>query len=164
MNKGYKVPQWFNRIKPGSHGATPAQKRLWRIVAEQVKQEDWEQSPHCRGCDRYLNHWNEGHAGHFKRYSLCHSWFKFDHRNICLVCPGCNMTDDGPALFRMGAQLINKYGPDHLEWIETENLKYQGQKMQTWEIVNKVAALRPDLTSFDPRPFEDDDNNEDDKL
>lgn len=56
------------------------------------------------------------------------------------------MLDDGPALFAMGSSLLDKYGPEHLEWIETENAKYQGVKMQTWEIVEKVAQLAPHLS------------------
>lgn len=70
------------------------------------------------------------------------------------------MKDDGPALFNMGAALLDKYGPDHLNWIETENAKFRGVKMQTWEIVNKVKELAPHL-SFDPRPqFEDEDEDD----
>ena len=149
INKGYKVPSWFNSIKPGSHGNTPAQKRLWRVVAEDLKQREWEEYPNCRGCGKPLNHWNEGHAAHFKRFSLCNSWFKFEAKNLCLTCPACNFIDDGPVYYAIGEYLTEKYGPDHLQWIETENAKYRGVKMQTWDIVKKVEEIAPYLVTND---------------
>ena len=149
MSKGYKPPKWFTRIPLGSHGSTPAQKRLWWVVSRKVRQDDWKEWPYCRACEFPIEDWTKAQAGHFKRYSICHSWFKFEPKNITLIHAGCNTRDDGADYYRIGEHLIAKYGKNHLKWIEEENKKYSGQKMQEWEIVDKVADLAPHLVDFD---------------
>lgn len=145
--KGYKVPPWFNSIKPGSHGATPAQKRLWRIVSETYRQQDWEVSPHCRTCDLYLPSWKDGQCGHFIAYSLCHAWFKYHRKNLALQCSTCNgnfhKTNTIGGRFLSYLKLI--YGLDIEASLIKENEYYRGAKMEEWQIVEYAAKLRPDL-------------------
>lgn len=45
----------------------------------------------------------------------------------------------------MGEELKRRYGDDVLERIHADNLKNRGVKIQDWEVVELVAALRPDL-------------------
>ena len=96
-------------------------------------------------CSKRLDDWHDGQLAHFKRYSVCNSWFKFARINLALSCPGCNQNDDGLVGFRFGEELKRRHGDDVIERIEAENLKYRGQKMEEWQIVDKVATLRPDL-------------------
>lgn len=135
------------KIKPGSHGSTPAQKRLWKVCSDTWRKEDWEQDPHCRACGVHLESWQEGHLGHFKKFSLCHSWYKFSRENLAIICAFCNYVDDGPTLYAFGNYLCDKYGPNHINRIEIENESYRGVKMQEWEIVEKAAEIAPHLVS-----------------
>jgi hypothetical protein len=143
--KGYVVPAWFNAIPLGSHGSNPAQKRLWKVCSDTYRLEDWTEDPRCRACGTELESWKDGHLGHFKKYSLCNSWFKFDRMNLSLICPACNYLDDGPTLFAFGNYLCDKYGPNHIARIEIENEAQRGKKMEVWEIVAKVQEIAPHL-------------------
>lgn len=145
QNKGYTPPNWFKAIKPGSHGSTPSQKRLWRVVSETYREADWKEWPHCRGCGKQLASWKDGQLGHFKRYSLCNAWMKVERKNLLTICAACNFIDDGPVYAAMAIHLEEKYGPDIIEWIEDQNLKMKGQKMQEWAIVDYAARIAPHL-------------------
>lgn len=145
-NNGYKVPKWFKSIKPGAHGSTPSQKRVWRVVSETYKKQDWEKHGHyCPLCTRHIPDWKTGNLSHFKRYSLCNSFFKYSRINTCLTCAGCNLLDDGPMYVALAFVLQQRHGEDVLEQIDTQNGTFRGQKMQEWELVDYVARLRPDL-------------------
>lgn len=143
--KGYQAPDWFFAIKPGSHGSTPAQKRLWRVVSEFVRQRDFlRYNGRCVSCSHVFGHWKEAQAGHYMPFSICHSWYKFNPENIHAECASCNT-----ALYRSGAhighafgeELKRRYGPDILTKIAANNQKYRGQKMETWEIVDTAAKF-----------------------
>lgn len=153
--KGYRPPEWFNNITPGGHGSTIAQKRLWRVVSEFVRQRDHERyGGRCVSCAAVLSHWRDGHAGHYLPFSICHSWYKFDTENIHLQCAGCNM-----ALYRsgahighaMGEELKRRYGADILARIPANNERFRGQKMELWEIVATAERLLKDIRHL-PRP------------
>lgn len=146
INRGYKPPKWFNAIPYGSHGSTPAQKRYWKVISDTYREQDWtEHNGKCVSCNTRLEHWKDGDLAHFKKYSVCHSWFKFQRENLALSCKGCNQRDDGLVGFRFGEELKRRYHECIIDWIEKTNEAFRGQKMETWEIVEKVAKLRPDL-------------------
>ena len=145
MVKGYTTPHWFNAIKPGSHGATPAQKRYWRVVSETYRKEDFETYGKCVSCGGRFERWEDGQLGHYKAWSVCHSWFKYERKNLALQCGGCNRRSDGPTNDAFRQELQRRWGDDIANWINTENEKYRGEKMEEWQIVHRVATLRPDL-------------------
>lgn len=145
-HKAYKTPTWFNAIPYGSHGSTPAQKRLWWVISQTYRKDDWEQyDQRCGSCGKQLDHWQDGDLAHFKKYSVCNGWFKFERKNLALSCKGCNRLDDGVVGHAFGEELKRRYGANHIKWIEEENLKHRGKKIETWEVVDIVAKLRPDL-------------------
>lgn len=144
--KGYKPPKWFTSIKPGSHGNTPAQKKHWKIVSETYRKEDWEKyNGKCVSCETRLERWEDGQLAHFKAWSVCNSWFKYERKNLALSCPNCNRLSDGVVGLRFAKELQRRHGDHILDWIESENEKYRGQKMEVWELVDKTAKLRPEL-------------------
>lgn len=146
LSKGYKPPKWFTRIKPGGHGNTPAQKRLWRVVSETYRQEDIDRwGAFCPCCGKPFETYHDAQLGHWLRYSLCNSWMKFERVNLAAICPGCNYLDDAITLQKLGEALRLRYGEDTLLFIEQENLRMRGKKIETWAIVDYVARLRPDL-------------------
>lgn len=148
--KGYKPPKWFQKIKPGGHGSTPAQKRLWRVVSEFVRRRDFELYGTCVSCFHRFENWQEAQAGHWLPYSLCNSFYKFDPTfNIAAQCSACNsnLHRSGAHIgHAMGEELKRRHGQGVLEVIQSDNLRFRGMKMETWAIVDYVARLRPDLT------------------
>lgn len=144
--KGYKTPSWFNSITLGSHGNNPAQKRHWKVVSDTYRKADWEKyNGKCVSCETRLERWEDGQLAHYKAWSVCNSFFKYERKNLALSCPNCNRLSDGVVGTRFAIELQKRHGKDILDWIETENLKYRGIKMEKHEHVDKVAKLRPDL-------------------
>jgi len=144
--KGYKPPKWFMSLPPGGHGSTPAQKKFWKVVSDTYRQEDFEKyGGKCVSCPTRLERWQDGQLAHWKAWSVCNSWFKYERANLALSCPNCNRLSDGTIGHTFGEELKRRHGEHILDWIETENLKYRGQKMEVAQIVDKVISLRPDL-------------------
>lgn len=144
--KGYQVPKWFKSLPLGSHGSSPAQKKYWKVVSDTYRKEDFEKyGGKCVSCETTLERWQDGQLAHFKAWSVCNSWFKFERKNLALSCPNCNRLSDGMVGLKFAQELQRRHGDDILEWIETENLKYRGQKLEVSECVDKLSQLRPDL-------------------
>lgn len=139
------VPKWFNKIPYGSHGNTPHTKRLWKVISDTYREEDFNRSPHCPCCGLKFNHWSEGHLGHWLRYSLCKGWMKFERVNLALICPGCNRKDDAITLKKMGEELQMRHGGDILDYIEQTNNLMKPTRIEPWQAVDYVEKLRPDL-------------------
>ena len=141
-NKGYKVPDWFRSIPLGSHGSNPTQKKYWKVVSNFVRQRDFKKyHGKCVSCSLRLPSWDAGQAAHYKAYSVCNSFFKYEVSQIAFSCPSCNHRADGVVGHAFAEELKRRYGENHLEWIEKENLKYHGVKMEDWEIVSRVEKL-----------------------
>lgn len=140
--KGFKVPKWFMSIPVGSHGSNPVQKRYWKVISNFVRQRDFEKyNGKCVSCSARLERWQDGDAAHFKRYSVCNSYFKYNEKNIALSCKHCNHNDDGVVGYNFGQTLIKRYDKNHIAWIEKENLKWRGVKLENYEIVERVEKL-----------------------
>lgn len=139
--KGYKPPTWFTAIKPGGHGNTPAQKRYWRLVSIAVRVEDFEKYRRCVSCKRAFDTWQEGQAGHYKAWANCNGFFKYERKNLALICTHCNHISDGPTNERFLTEMQHRHGHDFPEWVERENLKHKGEKMEVWEIVERATPL-----------------------
>lgn len=141
-NKGYKPPSWFMSIPLGSHGNNPTQKRYWKVISNFVRQRDFNKyNGRCVSCKVKLERWQDGDAAHFKKYSVCNSYFKFHPDNIALSCKMCNQREDGVVGYNFGKELERRYGDKHIAWIEKENEKYRGQKLENHEIVARVEKL-----------------------
>lgn len=150
----YEPPKWFKRIKLtySEHGNTTAQKRLWRVVTNTYRKEEWETyGENCPICGIHLPSWKDGQMLHWFRYSLCNNWLKWERKNMVFGCAGCNKKDDSITAWKIGEILKMRYGDDNLLWIEKENLRLQKQKtkIETWHIVDYVARMRPDLVQED---------------
>jgi hypothetical protein len=144
--KGYKPPKWFTSLPAGSHGNTPAQKKAWKAISQLVRRRDFEQyGGKCVSCPTRLSDWREGDCGHYKAWSVCHGFFKYEVSNLALQCKGCNRLSDGTVGTRFGIELQRRYGKSHLDWLEKENEKHRGEKLEEWLLVELTAKLRPDL-------------------
>lgn len=56
----------------------------------------------------------------------------------------CNHRDDGVVGHAYGEELKRRHGDDIIEWIEKENAKYHGKKLETIKIV-EMAREAVDL-------------------
>jgi hypothetical protein len=148
VKKGYKTPAWFNAIPVGSHGNTPAQKRYWKVTSDFVRQRDFEKSKRCVSCSAFLDDWRDGDAAHYRAWSVCNAWFKYEVTNIALSCKNCNRLSDGSIGFAFGEELKKRHGEDHLKWIEKENLKHRGEKLEDWLIVERVGKMLDENPNF----------------
>lgn len=141
-SKGYQPPKWFTSIKLGSHGSTPAQKKYWKITSDKYRKEDFERyKGKCVSCPTRLKRWQDGQLAHYKAWSICNSWFKYERMNLALSCANCNRLSDGVTGMAFGKELQRRHGATVLAWIEEKNKEYRGQKMEVWEIVEKTQAL-----------------------
>lgn len=141
-NRGYQVPSWFKSLKPGSHGATLAQKKYWRVVSETIRQEEFIQyGGRCVSCPRILLSWKDGQCGHYKAWSVCNGFFKYERKNLALICSHCNKISDGPINEAFKRELQRRHGESIIDWINTENQKYHNTKMELWEIVERTAKI-----------------------
>jgi hypothetical protein len=146
--KGYQVPKWFTSIPLGSHGNNPTQKRYWKVTSDFVRQRDHRKYGKCVSCHKHMETWQEGDCGHYRAWSICNSWFKYDLTNLALQCKGCNRLSDGVVGHKFGETLKKRHGQHHLKWIEATNLQCRGMKMEKWEIVEKVEKLIEDNPWF----------------
>lgn len=141
-HKGYKPPKWFTSLKPGSHGSTPTQKKYWKVVSDTYRKEDFERyGGKCVSCPARLERWEDGQLAHYKAWSVCNAWFKYERKNLALSCSNCNRLSDGIVGHNFGEELKRRHGDKILDWIQSENEKYRGQKMEVWEIVERVTGL-----------------------
>lgn len=147
QRKAYKVPSWFSKLKPGSHGNTPSQKKAWKVVSDYVRERDWKKYyGFCAdGCGTRIEDWRNGDCGHYLAWSVCHGLFKYELTNLVLQSSNCNRRSDGVIGHGLGEELKCRYNEGHLDWIELENEKYRGKKIEEWELVEMVSKLRPDL-------------------
>lgn len=143
VTRGYVVPSWFKGIKAsGGHGATTAQKKLWKLVSISVRVEDFEKyNAKCVSCPARLERWQDGQAAHYRAWSISNGFFKYERTNLALSCPHCNRVNDGPIGREFGDELMRRYGTNHLEWIAKENEAHRGEKMEEWQIVEKAEPL-----------------------
>lgn len=145
----YVAPDWFRALPAtGSHGSNANQKKLWRVVTDYVRQRDFKAHLPCPGCGKHFSAWQESQAGHFKAWAVCKGMFKFDVRNLAAICAGCNSFGDGVTNYRFGVEMNRRFGAGHTEWIDKENLKHEGEKMDlpllvsyAEEILKKKEAL-----------------------
>ncbi len=145
-NNGYKPPKWFMSIPYGSHGNTPTQKRLWWVISQKYREDDFKKyRGKCVSCDRVLADWKDGDLAHFKKYSVCNSWFKFERKNLALSCKKCNSRDDGVVGHAFGEELKRRYGAYIIDWIQKTNICFHGQKIEDWKIVEMVERIDPSL-------------------
>lgn len=145
----YKVPDWYNKIKPSKgHGSGVVQQRAWRVVSEYVRQRDFNKYRKCVSCPHVFQDWKEGQAGHYHPFTLCHGIYKFDPENIFLQCAPCNSNFHKKNI--IGANFVSEIrrrsGIQNItEIIEQTSEAYRGQKIENWTLVEMVARLAPHL-------------------
>jgi len=128
-------------IPAGSHGSNPVQKRLWKLTSDFVRICDFETHGACASCCNRMESWQDGHCGHYKAWSVCNNYFKYDRMNLSLQCPNCNRLSDGVVGTRFGMTLRKRHGDGHLDNIESKNKSYQGGRFESMKLVDMAREL-----------------------
>lgn len=141
--RSQKVPDWFSQLpwKSSDHGSNANQRRLWRLVSEYVRQRDFELYGYCAACKTPFTCWQEGQAGHFKAWSRCSGMFKYNEKNLALICAGCNRFGDGVTNANFAVEMQRRHGEDYVEWITAMNLAHKDSRLDTEEIVKYAQEI-----------------------
>ena len=138
----YEIPDWFKALPAtGGHGSNAHQKRLWKVVSEYVRERDFKKYGCCVSCKGRFTSWRDGQAGHFRAWSVCNGMFKFNEKNLALICGTCNFISDGVINARFTDEMRRRHGEDFVEWVDLENSKHRGTKMELPEIVAYAEAI-----------------------
>ena len=137
----WKPPAWFMVIPLGSHGNNPIQKRLWKLTSDFVRIFDWELYGVCASCGKKIQHWQDGDCGHYKAWSVCNNYFKFDKRNLALQCSNCNRLSDGSIGHNFGETLKKRRGDHILQSIENHKYNLHGGKLENIKLVQLAKEM-----------------------
>lgn len=158
VNKGLKRPKrgeeaWIRAIPPShAHGSGTLQQRLWRLVSDYVRLRDWHQfEGKCIATGKYIPHWTQGNAGHFKAYSKCNGIYKFDVRNIHLQAASSNVWGTMDDWFSYAEELQRRHGITKI-MIDAENQRTSLKSLSTENIVNQMKRLLADIGDLKEQP------------
>lgn len=114
-----KLPKWLNKIPQGTHGSGIAQKKLWRVCSDYVRIKDFYQFGTCISCGKRFTHWRDGQCCHFRAYSVCRGYSKWETNNLFLGCSACNTAYDSNLVGKRFAEgIVERYGKQRLEQLE----------------------------------------------
>lgn len=158
VNKGLKALKrdkeaWIRAIPPSpAHGSGTLQQRLWRLVSDYVRIRDWHQfEGKCIATGKYIPHWTQGNAGHFKAYSRCNGIYKFDVRNIHLQAASSNVWGTMDDWFSYAEELEKRHGITKV-MIDAENQQTSLKSLSTENILNQMKRLLADMGDLKEQP------------
>lgn len=141
--------KWLNKIPLGSHGSTPLQKKLWKVTSDYVRIHDFLTYGTCPSCNKPFTSWQESQCGHYRAYSLCKGYKKFDRLNLFAQCPYDNskMNEDkfeGGRIF--ANNIVKRYGQERLDLINT----YTQGSPEKLEVPKLIEMINEILELFKP--------------
>ena len=152
-SKKKTLPTWIKAIPEGSHGSGTLQKRLWRLVSDFVRIRDWTLfGKRCTATGKCLESWKHGQAGHFRPYTKCNGMMKFDESNIFLQSAQSNGFGDYDDWKQFEAEIIRRYGEDHIPNFLSENIRHVNEKIYDSMVIEKMEAMLGKMEVFDEKP------------
>ena len=143
---------WINKIKDGSHGHGKWQKRYWRVVSDTVRIRDWYKYKTCICCGRRISSWKELQAGHYKAWSVCKGYSKWDMKNVFGQCGICNTGFNGNEVgvkFKEG--ILARYGQERMDYIDMLS-KYPSEKMDDFKCALMIKEVVKDMKYLPEQP------------
>lgn len=145
-------PRWLTQVPQGSHGASIYQRKLWKVTSDYVRIRDFYIYGACISCQRRMNSWKEGQAGHYKAYSVCRGYSKWDLDNIFMQCSTCNTAYDGNVVGRMFAEgIVERCGKERLETLERFGSKPL-EKLDNLVIIGLTHELIKSMADLPEQP------------
>lgn len=151
----WKPPTWLGGIPQGSHGSTSIQKKAWKVVSDFVRIRDFNlYGGVCPGCNEWkFDSYKDGQCCHWKRWTNCHAYGKYEIRNLILGCANCNkFGEDGVVGFNFGMELIRRYGADNPEYVENVNKEYRGKKLEDIVLVGMIEIIIDKMKVLPEKP------------
>lgn len=145
----YKPPRWTKCIPQGSHGSFIMQKKLWKTVSDYVRILDFHAFGKCISCNRRFQTWQESQGGHYKAFSSCRGFSKFDVRNIFAQCAICNSAGSKNFVSSKDTNVIggnfkdnirSRFGEERIKFIESLD-SYPTEKMEEYICVDKIKDI-----------------------
>lgn len=136
--------QWYTVIPDGSHGSNPIEKKLWRLVTDYVRIRDFEKYGNCISCGKVFTTWDEAQGGHYRPFTKCKGYTKFDYRNVFAQCAYCNsrMNEDkfeGGRIF--AHNIVNRFNKKHLDLINEFTTPKYDSKREYPTLLNMMSDL-----------------------
>lgn len=144
----YQLPKWLGSIPQGTHGSGIAQKKLWKTTSDYVRLRDFYKYGKCISCGKSAGHWSGLQAGHYRAWSVCRGYSKWDTINIFGQCGGCNTAYDGNLVGKRFAEgIIERYGATRLTQLEnfTNRPLEKLEDHVIVEMIKDVIILMKDL-------------------
>jgi len=146
------MPPFIKSIPIGSHGRTPIQKKVWKLVSDYVRIRDWYKYKGISVTGQYIPHWKEGDAGHFIGWTSCNNLFKFDVRNIHLQQSNSNRLSSMADGEKFANTLKKRYGEDYTDMLHKENLKLQGGKLDDYKLIEYAREIIEKMKGLEEQP------------
>lgn len=143
---------FITKIPPGSHGSGKYQKKLWKVVSDTVRIRDWYKYKRCITCGRVCYSYKDLQAGHYKAWSVCRGYSKWDLLNIFGQCGICNTGFNGNevgAKFKEG--ILSRYGQKRMDYIDMLS-KYPSEKLDDFKCVLLTKEIIKDMKKLPEQP------------
>lgn len=143
---------WLSKIPQGSHGHGKYQKKLWRVVSDTVRIRDWTKYKRCICCGRVATDWKYLQAGHYKAWSVCNGFSKWDMKNIFGECGICNTGFNGNevgAKFKEG--IIERHGQERIDYIDMMR-KYPSEKLEDFKCALLIKEILKEMKDLKTKP------------
>lgn len=155
------TPKWLTAIPYGSHGSTPLQKRFWKLTSDYVRIRDfYKYGDKCVSCETRLERWQDGQAAHWKGWTSCNSYVKFNKMNLALSCATCNKFGDQDTGYRFTLEMVRRYGDSFIKLMDDMNKEYHGEKLENHILISMIVALlekfmsMPEIPDYVQRSYE----------
>ena len=146
------MPSFLKCIPIGSHGKTPIQKKVWKLVSDYVRIRDWYKYKGISVTGQYIQHWKEGDAGHFIGWTTCNNVFKFDVRNIHLQQSNSNRLSSMADGERFAKTINERYGQNYTDFLHSENNKLHGGKLNDYDLIEYAKEIIEKMKELPEQP------------
>jgi len=143
---------FISKIPIGSHGHGKYQKKLWRVISDTVRIRDWYKYKTCIACGRIISHWKDLQAGHYKAYSVCRGFSRWDTKNIFGECGICNTGFNGNEIgvkFKEG--ILKRHGQERIDYIDMLS-KYPSEKLDDFNVCLLIKEVLKEMKNLPEQP------------
>jgi hypothetical protein len=147
----FTPPKWLGCIPQGTHGSGIIQKKYWKVISDYVRITDWYKYKVCISCGKHIEHWSMGQAGHYRAWSVCRGYSKWDPINIFMQCAYCNNSNDNLVSTNFAKNIVIRYGQDRLDTLENFTNR-QTDKLEDHVIVGFIEKVIKDMGDLPEQP------------
>jgi len=149
--KKYEIPKWIKSVPKGSHGTKSNELtfRYWKVVSDYVRMKDYLNYGYCVSCKKPFNDYRESQAGHYKTWGSSNAYAKYNLDNIAGQCGPCNNWGSNEQGVIFHEELKFRKGEDVYKRIIDFDNKQRGNKMEKWDLVDKIHVMLLKIKELD---------------